>query len=868
MVEAQRLTIAIAATFTAEPIEEALVYWMRELDIPSEIMFAPYNQVFQQLLDPLSVLSKNQSGINAVLIRSQDWQKYEDSSTTGIEFSSGEYENIERNVRDLIGALKSAASGSGTAYLVCLCPVSPAVMGHTGHSAFFKQMEELMVSELTAVSGVYLVTTSELAATYPVSQYYDLFADKAGHIPFTDTFFTALASMIARKTVVLRNKAYKVIVLDCDQTLWEGLSAEDGPDGIRIDPAHHRLQEFMVEQYEAGMLLSLCSKNNQEDVIQVFDRHPEMPLKRDNILSWRINWKTKSENIRSLAEELQLGLDTFIFIDDNPIECAQVQAECPEVLTLQLPQEPREIPKFLAHVWAFDHLKVTKEDKERTNFYKRNIMRNQLQKETSSLGDFLAGLDLEIHISELSDPDITRVSQLTQRTSQFNFTTIRRSEVEIQKLCRTKDLECLVVEVKDRFGDYGLVGVVMFRAGAKAIEVDTFLLSCRVLGRGVEHRMLARLGEVAKERGLRHLNVSYIRTQRNQPAFDFLNRIGAKFKRAPNNGLLFRFPAEFAAALTYTADAAKPKQNKQPVSDDSSPVARIQAPSKLLSRIATELYDPKQILENIHAQRHGQHDVQSIAVEVEKVLGRHPAIGEIAVRLRDDVSDHKHLVAYIVPDGEHSLNPTSNNRFLSPDSAEVPLDKSSHRRHKLHDTLTSYLLSGSELRGFLKKQLPRFMAPLDLMFIEALPRTRNGELDHHALPTPNETNADLDRSFWPPRTPIEETLAEIWAELLGIDDVGIYDNFFDLGGQSLLGTVLMSRVYSTFQVELPLLSIFESPTIAEIAQLIEQYLIGQLDPEELSETLKEVDSLSDEEVEVLLSDEKARLSRVHMRKVS
>jgi FkbH-like protein len=290
--------------------------------------------------------------------------------------------------------------------------------------------------------------------------------------------------------------------------------------------------------------LCLCSKNDEADVIEVFQQRPEMPLKREHLVAWRINWQPKSENLRALAQELQLGLESFIFVDDNPIECAEVEAQCPEVLTLQLPAEVERIPKFLAHVWAFDQLKVTEEDRERTALYQQNAEREQFRQAAPTLADFLAGLELTIEISELTPDHVERVAQLTQRTNQFNVTTIRRTEAEIQRLCQSAELECLTVIVRDRFGDYGLVGVILFAGQPNALKVDTFLLSCRVLGRGVEHRMLARLGELAQARGAAFIEVPYHPTPKNKPALDFLNSVGGDFKEVSEDGWLFRFPVE------------------------------------------------------------------------------------------------------------------------------------------------------------------------------------------------------------------------------------------------------------------------------------------------------------------------------------
>ena len=289
-----------------------------------------------------------------------------------------------------------------------------------------------------------------------------------------------------------------MVVLDCDNTLWKGVVGEEGVTGIAIPPAWMALQRFMVELAGQGFLLCLCSKNDEADVLEVFDRRPDMVLKREHLVSWRINWQPKSQNIRRLAQELNLGLDSFIFLDDNPVECAEVRAGCPEVLTLRLPIDG-DIEGFLRHVWAFDRLRVTSEDRQRTAMYKQEAERARFQKQAPTIDEFLAGLDLRITISEPAPEQVDRVAQLTQRTNQFNFTTVRRNDGEIRRLGES-GLECRAVEVSDRFGDYGLVGVMIFGARGEALEVDTFLLSCRVLGRGVEHRMLNELGEIARRR--------------------------------------------------------------------------------------------------------------------------------------------------------------------------------------------------------------------------------------------------------------------------------------------------------------------------------------------------------------------------------
>ncbi len=243
---------------------------------------------------------------------------------------------LEQNVRDFGNALKTAVGRGANPHLVCICPPSFTAAADATSNVLHERMEGLLEAELKGVSGVYLSKSTELTSTYPVEDYYDPYGDELGHIPYTPAAFCALGTMLARKICALKSPPYKVIALDCDQTLWSGVCGEDGVAGVKIEPPYLRLQEFIVAQQEAGKLICLCSKNQQENVFAVFDHHQDMLLKRHHLVNWRINWQSKSENLKFLADELQLGLDSFILIEDNPVECAEVRANCPEVLTLQL----------------------------------------------------------------------------------------------------------------------------------------------------------------------------------------------------------------------------------------------------------------------------------------------------------------------------------------------------------------------------------------------------------------------------------------------------------------------------------------------------------------------------------------------------
>jgi len=610
--------IAIAATFTAEPIEEPLRYWMNQLELPVALEFAPFNQVYQQLLDPASALATNLRGANVVLIRLEDWLSDGEGQGT-----NGQAEAVAR-AQEFVAALRSAANRASAPSFVVLCPPSPE------YREGVREAERFIADELEKLSNVYLVTTNELLDLYPVEDFYDPRGDELGRVPYTPVFFTALATMIARKFHALQRPPCKVVVLDCDQTLWSGVCGEDGPHGICLDAPHKALQEFMRGQQAAGRLLAVCSKNTEEDVREVFAQRLDMPLRHEHFAAWRVNWSPKSENIQSIAKELNLGLESFIFVDDNPVECAEVEANCPGVLTLQLPEDPADIPQFLKHCWAFDVLKVTAEDTRRSEMYRQSREREELRAQAGSLADFIEGLNLKIQIAPMSPDQLSRVSQLTQRTNQFNLTTIRRTETEIQGLSgEDKDTAVLTVSVSDRFGDYGLVGVMICGEQAEALDVDTFLLSCRVLGRGVEHEMLAYLGSLALEQKKRLVNVHFHPSAKNKPALDFLQSVGATFKQALNGGYVYAFPAEFAAEAAF--DPGGPGESASITNETSnqaglkpSPVAGEKIRFDSCRSIAAEFNDPVRIHEAIEGMAEtrsvAQDDYVAPRTEIEKKI--------------------------------------------------------------------------------------------------------------------------------------------------------------------------------------------------------------------------------------------------------
>ncbi len=547
---------------------------------------------------------------------------------------------LQRNVQDLCAALESCQSRTPTPLILCLCPASPAAESNAELKAAIDDAARDLLSRASTLARTSVIGSEFLWQHYPVAEYYDVHGHQLGDVPYTPECYVAIGTALFRAIFNLRRRPFKVIVLDCDNTLWKGVCGEDGPQGIAIGKRYRALQRFMLEQMNAGMLLCLCSKNNEKDVLDVFDQRPDMLLQREHLAAYRINWDSKSENIRSLASELNLALDSFIFIDDNPVDCADVEINCPEVLTLQLPQDEESFAEFFEHLWVFDSLGTTEEDRSRTARYRENTERERFRAQTGSLKDFVAGLLLRIDIAEATDDQLSRVSQLMFRTNQFNFTTIRRTEDEIREFLKGEDTGCLTVRVADRFGDYGLVGVVLYEAKPDRLKLDTFLLSCRVLGRGVEHFILSRVGQQAQATGKKYVQLTCVPTERNLPAIDFVSSLGQQYRVGATGCWLF--PAEYLASLRYDPVEKPQSENHQPRpgAERAKLLETLEfgltAGAESLRRIATELNDVGRISQAIAERRRGPADaplpepggsLETMILNIwKKVLGR-PEIG-------------------------------------------------------------------------------------------------------------------------------------------------------------------------------------------------------------------------------------------------
>lgn len=484
----------ISATFSADPVLDALDFWAARLGAPLHPRLAPYAQVHQQLLDPASDLRAAAAAV--LCIR---W-----SDLAGAAGDTGAAQE------ELARAIKGANLAGPL--LVVLCPGA-------GDSA--SRESEAFKTRIDDGQTV-IIDLADAFARYECHAPLDLAADRLGHVPYTDEAFAVLGTVIARWRLAAIRAPIKLVAADCDNTLWGGVVGEDGVRGVKIEKGHADLQRRLAAQGAAGRIVCLLSKNNDADVRAVFDARSDMAITWNDIAARRINWAPKAENMSALMEAFNISLDSALFLDDSGVECAEMRALAPAVATVRTPTDAAELARFVDHLWLLDVVPGTAEDARRAEMYREAAARDEARSEVSSLAEFIASLDLKIEIEPATQETLPRLAQLTQRTNQFNVSLLRLNETDLRASLDAASEEFCSVRVKDRFGDYGVVGQFRARAESDALFVDLMTLSCRALGRGVEHEMLKSIAKAALARGLARVRIAFVKGARNDPAARFL----------------------------------------------------------------------------------------------------------------------------------------------------------------------------------------------------------------------------------------------------------------------------------------------------------------------------------------------------------
>lgn len=527
--------VAVGATYTTDLFQPYLAWALAGRGLHLSWTPVPYNQIYPQLITPDAPLKTGGVDVAVVLPRIEElfaeaWNHLPNDSRGARAAATAELDALVSAVATFLGDY------AGLLLIGNFVRPNPLPLGlmdagsPAGGAAFCEWLNLEWRDRLAQFPTVRVIDVAGTLAAHGAIATSDPTRWYLGRIPFKEIAFLAIAALIARYAAAWLLPAKKVAVLDCDGVLWGGVAGEDGPAGVLLGDtapgnAYADFQRCFQRLHDRGFLLALCSKNDANAVWEVFDQNAAMALTRKHIAATRINWSSKSANCIEIAQELNVGVDSLVLIDDNPAECAEVRAHLPQVAVIQLPDDAAQFVSVVEDSGFFDRLTLTAEDRNRQRCYADEGRRQQLRSAMTP-DDYLASLAMNVEVFRPLPSDLPRVAQLINKTNQFNLTTRRRTEGEVVSLAGDPRMAIYAVRVSDRFGDYGVTGAAIVARDGDRAWIDTFLLSCRALARGVEQALLARIVADCTSGGVRMLSARFIPTAKNTAARGFLEQGG------------------------------------------------------------------------------------------------------------------------------------------------------------------------------------------------------------------------------------------------------------------------------------------------------------------------------------------------------
>ncbi len=515
--------LAILSNSTADFLPAALSATAARHGLMLECVSAGYGQVMQESLDPQSAV--NTAGANAVLL-ALDWRGLP------LRFSPGNETEADAAVDEALRYLEAVTTGiqrnSGAICVLQTVAASPDRLfgsldrGLPGTPRRVVDDVNRGIAELARRSGCTLLDVAGLAETVGLANWHSASEWNMSKIPFAQMFLPLYADHVCRLLGALCGKSRRCLVLDLDNTLWGGVIGDDGLKGIHVsqgDPlgeAYLDFQRYALSLRERGVVLAVSSKNEDASARLPFREHADMILREEHFAIFQANWTDKAANIRAIAEELSLGLDSFVFVDDNPFERELVRQALPQVAVPEMPADPSLYAAALSAAGYFEAATFSAEDLRRASYYEGNARRAVLQQQSGGIQEYLKSLQMEIVFQPFDETGRARVTQLINKTNQFNLTTRRYTEAEVARIEKDADCFTLQIRLSDTLGDNGMISVIVCRSKGDVWDIDTWLMSCRVLGRGVEQAVLRELIQRAHARNIRALAGTFRPTDRNK----------------------------------------------------------------------------------------------------------------------------------------------------------------------------------------------------------------------------------------------------------------------------------------------------------------------------------------------------------------
>jgi FkbH-like protein len=535
------LTFLILSNVTVETCKIPLKNIFLKAGFDIQITFGSYNNIVQD--------SQNTANYDVTVVIWELANIIEDLFFKYFAFSDSEKNDLLQKVKAEIEMVSANLAKSPISFVTKFTSAHFYAKSEAGHA--FDDLISNLNNHLAqkSSSSTYIIDIDNIYATLGFENCIDTRLFNLFKSLYTTPFYYHLGQKLA--TIVSRNKGKvkKVLILDCDNTLWKGIVGEDGFDGIEMSANSKKGSNFARIQYlikgllKRGVLLCLCSKNNFDEVQNVLENHPDMLLSFDDFLIKKVNWSSKVQNIKEIAAELNLGLDSFVFVDDSDFEVNLIKEQLPEVKVYQVPQKLHLYPElFIEILNDFYNPILTKEDLAKTESYQQEFKRKEVKAAFTDQTEYLTSLGLKLEFKRNSFADLERISQMTQKTNQFNFTTKRYTIAEIEQFMRSDNYDVLSYSVRDKYGDYGITALVILKFTDKNVEFDTFLMSCRIIGRNIEFAIIDNVLEQIDADRYDNLILRLIHTKKNIVVNEFGEKLG--FKLVEENDLYKTYTRE------------------------------------------------------------------------------------------------------------------------------------------------------------------------------------------------------------------------------------------------------------------------------------------------------------------------------------
>jgi FkbH-like protein len=535
----KKIKVALLSSFTIDPLAIYIDIKCRLDQLHPSIYVAPFNQYQQEILDENSRLYSFKPDLIILAVQA-DVLLNENFVSEFVKLP--DIEQFQTEIINRFQTILSTLTSRTDALVLVNNFIVPSFTPfgildnkvNNGFRSFFQGLNQKLAELYRKSRQVYVVDLEGAASKHGKSRCLDPKLYYRGSFLFSESFLPVIADEYMGYIKALKNLTRKCIVLDLDNVLWGGIVGEDGIEGIKLGVdspgnAYKDFQRVLLSYYNRGILLAINSKNNSEDAMKAINEHPHMLLREKHFAAIRINWQDKVQNMIELAKEINIGLDSMVFVDDNVREREEVKQALPEVLVVDLPSSPFLYRQTLENMNDFNVLSLTEEDKMRGEMYHARKKREELRESISSLEDFLKSLKIKTLIKRADKMSMPRIVRMVNKTNQFNLTTRRYTDAEITKIKEAKEkFSIYSLQVSDRLGDEGIVGVAIVRKEPNKWTLDSFLLSCRVIGRKVETAFLAKIVEDAKKQDISTLVGEYIPTQKNAPVKSFYANHGFK----------------------------------------------------------------------------------------------------------------------------------------------------------------------------------------------------------------------------------------------------------------------------------------------------------------------------------------------------